>query len=335
MCLKRASTSTGIFRTQAWAQAWVDTWGKDNRIQLIDLGASNNPREMFYRVRDRIKKVLPVNSLHMVGVGCDIVSTPRAEYNEVSDSLLISEKTIDFIQELEKISWGQFCLPDVLLSSVNIQELELRAQEQRWLIHEVCRESTYYVKADNFSDYVRQLSPSTRLTYFNRRKRLLAGGTVEFVHYPLGKIFDFFRLLNQFHLARWGSACYAPDSQSFLKNFIERLQVEGGSAILEAMLVNGEVVSVLFDVVLQGCRYNFQSGYAESKFSKVALGAVHMGYAIESAIGSGHIYDFMAGEGKHTNYKTRIATHNETMKSINIERGLVKHLRRLQSYFKT
>src|SRR6478609_8297862 len=96
------------------------------------------------------------------------------------------------------------------------------------------------------------------------------------------------------------------------------------------MLVKGEVVSVLFDVVLHGCRYNFQSGYAEQKFSKVALGAIHMGYAIESAVQSGLIYDFMAGEGKHTNYKARIATHSEAMKSITIERGLVKQLRRVQ-----
>jgi hypothetical protein len=332
MYLKRTNASTSVFRTQAWAQAWVDTWGKDSRLQLIDLGANNNPREMFYRVRDRLKKVLPNSSLHLVGVGCNIISTPRAEYNEISDSLLVPGNTAEFMQELGKISWNQFCLPDALISSVNVHEFESLAREQQWLTHEVCKESSYYVKSDNFSEYVRQLSPSTRLTYFNRRKRLSAIGTVEFVHYPLEKIFDFFKLLNQFHLARWGNACYSQDSQSFLKNFLECLPDEGGSAILEAMLVNGEVVSVLFDVVLLGCRYNFQSGYAENKFSKVALGAVHMGYAIESAIQLGSIYDFMAGEGKHSNYKARIATHSEAMKSINIERGLVKRLRRLQSY---
>lgn len=330
MGLKRTSTSTSIFRAQAWTQAWVDTWGKDKRLQLIDLGANNNPREMFYRVRDRLKKVLPISNLHMVGVGCNIISTPRAEYNEISDSLLQLGKSEDFIQALGKIPWSQFCLPDVLLSSANIADFESLAKKQNWLIHEVCNESTYYVKSDSFSDYVRQLSSSTRLTYFNRRKRLSAVGTVEFVHYPLDKIFDFFELLNQFHRSRWGNACYSTESQSFLKNFIERLQFENGSAILEAMLVNGEVVSVLFDVVLNGCRYNFQSGYAENKFSKVAVGAVHMGYAIESAINAGYIYDFMAGEGKHTNYKARIATHSEAMRSINIERGLVKNLRRLQ-----
>jgi hypothetical protein len=99
---------------------------------------------------------------------------------------------------------------------------------------------------------------------------------------------------------------------------------------MQAMGVNGQVVSVLLDIVWQGVRYNFQSGYSENRYPKIALGALHMGFAIEQALGGNQAYDFMAGTGKNSNYKARIANSSQPLCSYQIERGHLKLLRQLQ-----
>lgn len=326
----RSEKSTSIFRSTAWGEAWLDTWGKDKRLQLIDLGGRQNPREMLYRVAARIKKTLPIHSLHLVGVSSPLISTPRAEYNAINELVESTGSANALITELKKLSWSQFHLPDLNLTTDAKEILQQLAGEKIWAVHELRAEAAYYVSANDFSVYLSGLGANTRLTYFNRRERLSQLGEIEFVRYPIEKAFTFFDVLNQFHRLRWAMPCYSARSQEFLKNFMSRLSVEQGIPILEAMLVNGEIVSVLFDVEFNGCRYNFQSGYLENKFPKIALGALHMGYGIQAAIAAGHIYDFMAGEGKNSNYKERIATHQEMMKSITLERGLLKYLRQLK-----
>jgi hypothetical protein len=119
-----------------------------------------------------------------------------------------------------------------------------------------------------------------------------------------------------------------------MKIFCERLIAQGGSFMLQSMHINGEAVSILFDVIWQSTRYNFQSGYAENKYPKIALGAVHMGYGIEQAIANQQVYDFMAGTGKNSDYKKRIATRTQFIASYAIERSYLKALRSAQRYFK-
>ena len=323
MYLSRPPESTCIFRSQAWGHAWLDAWGKNKGIQLIDFGGKQNPREMLYRTTDRVKKILPVDSLHLIGVASRSVSTPRAEYNDISELVAAVGSVSMLLSELKKLSWGRFCLPDLSVTAKAEQMLLQFAGEGSWALHELRTEPAYYIAAKDFPAYLNSLGANTRLAYFNRRERLSQIGKIEFVRYPLVRSFEFF--------VRWGRPCYSQESQWFLNDFMERLSGEGGVAILEAMQINGEIVSVLYDVELAGCRYNFQSGYRENKFPKIALGAIHMGYGIQAAIESGSFYDFMAGEGKNSNYKARIATHQELIKSVNIECGRVKHLRRLKN----
>ena len=326
----RSSASNNLFRTQAWAQAWLDTWSHDARRELIDLGGTKNPREMVYRTSQRLKKIIPVESIHLVGVSSHVLSTPRAEYNDI-DAVINSQSIGLLSKEFKKLSWGQFYLPDIIANSSSVSGFKEYANQQGWGIHKIKEEPAYYVQAESVATYLKALGSNTRLAYFNRREKLLGYGEVNFRQFELSEISEFFNLLNRFHVYRWGNRCYSLESQQFLRNFLAYLEEENGSAVLESMSIDNEVVSVLFDVEFNGCRYNFQSGYVENKFPKIALGAIHMGYAIESAIKRGLIYDFMAGHGKNSNYKERIATHQDEIESLVVERGLVKFIRNIKS----
>lgn len=324
------TTDSRVFRTQAWVQAWLDTWGNDSRIKLIDLGGSAKPQDFVYIAKTKVKKIIPVQALCLAGVGCGVLSTPRAEYNDLSGLIQSAGGVNELAKEIKRLDWNQFYLPDLLSGTTHEQNIIELGHLLSSRLHVAKVELAYSVGIPSFSDYLSQLGANTRLAYFNRREKLNKIGAVEFELFPIDRALEFFKVLNQFHLQRWGVACYSDASQAFLKNFMGRLVHESGSVILEAMRVNGEIVSVLFDVVYCGRRYNFQSGYFESKFPKIALGAIHMGYAIEAAIQSHHIYDFMAGEGKNSNYKARIATAHEEMRSLSVERGVIGALRYLQ-----
>lgn len=324
------SDSPSVFRSAAWVQAWIDTWGKHPAIQLIDLGGSSNPLETVYITRQRLKKIIPVNTLTLAGVGCGLVSTPRAEYNDINRLVSHFGGADGFFRAIKPLSWQQLLVPDILQNSDAEQQLTLLSQQQGLMLHLEKSEPAYAVQIKSFDDYLRNLGANTRLAYFNRRKNLTQHGDIEFIDYKNADMEKAFLLLNQFHLQRWGAPCYSADSKRFMKNFAERLTAQGGSCILQAMLVNGEVVSILFDVLWRNTRYNFQSGYAENKYPKIALGAIHMGYAIQQAVENKCIYDFMAGTGKHSDYKARIATRIQTLSSYALERGYVKSLRQLQ-----
>jgi hypothetical protein len=322
-----SSASASVFRTEAWVQAWIDTWGKDPRIYLIDLGGRNNPLEQVYLIKHRLKKILPVSTLCLAGVGYGAMSTPRAEYNDL-DALIKMAGGIDPLrQELSRLKWQQFVITDIDTSTPTVQQIEQLATNSRWAIHTEKPEPAYAIRQTNFDDYLKGLGSNTRLAYFNRRERLAQQGEIAFIEYALQESADFFAQLNQFHLKRWGSPCYSVQSQAFMKNFAERLAAAGGKVIMQGLAVNGELVSVLFDVIWGNTRYNLQSGYAENRFNKIALGSLHFGYAIQAALEQGQDYDFMAGRGKSKNYKKSISNFQSEIRTVLVERGLFPALR--------
>lgn len=319
-----------VFRTRAWVQAWIDTWGKHPNVTLIDLGGRQDPLEQVYIARHYLKRCLPINLLSLAGVGCAAVSTPRAEYIDLAPLIRLAGSANALADLLAPLKWQRFFIPDVLQSSNTYQQLQVMSSQLDCTIQVCNSEFVYGVSLQPWTDYVASLGSNTRLTYVNRRKNLLACGQVEHESWPLEQADQFFVLLNQFHQQRWHQPCFSVASQTFLKNFGTRLKDENGQLLFKLLRVNDEIVTVLLDIEWSGNRYNLQSGFYEQRFPKIALGALHLGYGIEEALHSGLHYDFMAGRGKHTNYKARIATNTRAISSYYLERGLIKSLRQLK-----
>lgn len=320
-----------VFRTEAWVQAWIDTWGKDKRLTLIDLGGSANALEHIYIIKQPLKKIIPVKTLCLAGVGCSQLPTPRAEYNDISKLVNAAGGLNSLAKVLNQLDWQQLYMPDILAESFAGEQWQnYMAANLEGLLTTTTSDVAYAVDATNLEDYLRQLGGNTRLTYFNRRKNLTKIGCLEFKEFEISESHEFFDVLNRFHVMRWGRPCYSSASQKFLTIFFERLTDQQGKVIMQGMKMNGDVVSVLLDVIWSGVRYNLQSGYYENLYPKIALGAVHMGYGIEKAIENKQIYDFLAGLGKNSNYKSRVATREQELRSYRLERGLLQKLRKIQ-----
>jgi len=321
-----------VFRTDAWIQAWLDVWGKSSHICLIDLGGRKNPLEYVYTEKTLWRKIIPVKQLNLAGVSSAFISSPRAEYNHMNSLINLYGGWIELAQELKKYTWQEFVMKDVLQADETLSQFQEMAVPLGAYYYLQKSEPAYQVDTTDFNYYLSSLGANTRLAYFNRRKNLQAVGCVEKKSYAPQKAKEFFLLLNKFHVLRWGRPCYSADSQKFMINFQERLQAQGGEIVMEQLNVNGEAISVIYDVIWRGRRYNFQSGYLENRFPKIALGAIHLGYAIEAAVGRGQVYDFMAGGGKNANYKVGIANKSIAINSFSLLRQHVKLIRKCYGF---
>lgn len=318
-----------FFRSDPWLSAWLDTWGQDKRINLIDLGGSKNPHHMLYTTKHTVKNFFPVKTLVLVGNGFGRLSTPRAEYNNLNSLIEVSGGLANVAHNLSAVKWDQFAITDISTKSHTPEEVIELGRQGNYYPRTFKAEPAYSIVAKNLSDFLGNLGSSTRSTYFNRRNRLAEYGEIAFVDYRYSEAKSFFDILNAFHVPRWGTPCYSSESLQFLYALVERVHFGGGNPVLQAMLVNGEIVSVLFDIEWNGVRYNLQSGYKENRFTKIALGSIHFGYAIETAINKGLVYDFMAGVGKYSNYKQHIANNVTYLQSYLLARGALKWLYKL------
>jgi hypothetical protein len=310
------------FRTQAWTDAWLDTYGSLKGVEIFDLGGTGNSLEMVYTAPRKLKGILPIRELSLVGCSSHAIHSPRSEYNELHPEAYPWDK---FVETIDAIDWqscffGDFTNPAPFPLEENLYGAGVYIDIQQ--------ESTFRVSILDFHSYLARLGKSTRNRYFQKRSRLYKCFATEWIEYSSREFVEFCHLLNQFHQTRWGRPCYSPLTQRMLKQFIEALEVKGGRAILSVMLLDGKPSSVLFDLIWKGVRYNLQSGYRENISSQLKLGSIHLGFAVEEAINLGISYDFLAGTGRTDNYKAKIATETSVLTSLYLTRGVLGRFRR-------
>lgn len=272
---------------------------------------------MMYLIKHQLKGVLPIKSLVVAGYGHADFNPPRGEYNNLDSFIQLYGGLDALAKDLSRFSWNQWVLTDFCAEAVLPVVRGARALMNR-------SEIAYRIRSTDFEAYKKQLSPSIRAKYFNRRTKLAEQGNLELNEVAVAS--DFFKTLNQFHQQRWGRPCYSPQSMEFFSLFIDRIRLEGGVPVMQLMQVDGEVVSVLFDIVWQGVRYNLQSGYSEGRYGQLAIGSLHLGFAIQQALESGYSYDLLAGTGKHSNYKEKIATESTSLNTYYVAQGWLKGL---------
>jgi hypothetical protein len=128
---------------------------------------------------------------------------------------------------------------------------------------------------------------------------------------------DFFTLLNDMHVKRWGKKCFAHHSLFFHKNISSHFNKLGFLRSL-TLLEEGEAKAVCYDIEVQGVCYNIQLGFEPVYNSKISMGTLMLGYAIESAFNKNSIneYDLLAGGGKKTFYKDRFKGNKTSLTTI-------------------
>lgn len=299
-----------VFQSRAWQSAWWEAWGQTKGFRLVR--PWDGEVSGLYESRYRYKGVLPIRSLQFVGTSHRELRTPRTEYNSFFRDGGAGESLASRISELlETHSWTEAVFSDLLKGSEELEALVSLAARHNWGVRINSVDDGYAINtSDGFQSYLDGLGSNTRLRLFNRRKLLESEGDVEHTNLWQSDPELFFEHLNQFHLKRWGKPCFGGTSLAFHLKFLDRVEGEGGIPYLSALSVDGNVVSVLYNVWYRGTVYNIQAGFMQDFHRKLALGSLHLGYAIEDAFNCRETkaFDLLAGCGKNEDYKKRFST---------------------------
>lgn len=170
--------------------------------------------------------------------------------------------------------------------------------------------------------YLHSLSESARRGLWNKRRLLEHHGQVELEAVNPESINQAFDELNALHRIRWGAPAFEGPSLRFHQQLAVVLASRGELQLTKLKLDN-RVVSVLYDIAIDDRQYNIQMGFDEAFDRRLALGLLHLGYSIERAASRGiRVYDFLAGTGRTSHYKSRIAQTCKELQNVQILRGL-------------
>lgn len=315
-----------LFQSAAWRSNWWKFWGSpDHSCSALDLAKrplSSEP-PLLYIDNYQLRPCLHVRCLQFVGANYRRVSTPRAEYMDLITEW-DNEGYLHYLNNLNSWRWTEAVFSDIRESGALSAALKCWTKDQGYYCREVFRDTAYSIRASgNFDDYLSKLGKNTRLKLYNRQKFLQSLGRVEISNFWPANTEEFFELLNNFHIARWGSACYSERSRNFNNAFLRDIEAEGGEPNLSVLHLDGKPLSVLYNVLSKGRVYNLQSGFKEHFHAKISLGTLHLGYAIESAFADARvsIFDLLAGGGKRSQYKIHLATDHEELISIMVVRS--------------
>jgi hypothetical protein len=324
-----------LFQTHAWQSAWWETWGEENGLKLARVWGDGSTG--IYTSAHRVNGLIPVRSLEFVGSSHRKFRSTRTEYNRFSSLDDTPEVAIRRLKTLmNDCTWGEAIFNDLQAGSEEVAELLTLAHNNRWLVRETDCDTAWQVRTDGaFNDYLKALGRNSRLRLYNRRSVLEALGAIsqENVYDQSRDPSEFFSHLNEFHQRRWGKPVYGAKALAFNAAFLERVVSEGGEPQLLALRCDDQLISVLYNVKYQGRIYNFQSGFEERMHPKVAVGTLHLGYAIERAFleEDAHSFDMLAGSGKNENYKRCFATDSVPLISLMLVRHpVLKRLYRLK-----
>lgn len=316
-----------LFQTRAWQSAWWETWGCHPGFHLVR--PWDGQVSGLYRSSYRWKGLLPIKSLQFVGTSSRELKTPRTEYNR----FFATEMGADIDQAIDDLlhsdHWTEAVFNDLRRDSTELLALERLASRRSWGFRETASDDGYAVTTRGaFDDYLASLGSGTRLRLYNRRTVLDSLGEVREENlWPTGQA-RFFRLLNDYHRARWNKDCLTGPSLAFHQRFLSRIEEEGGNPLLSLLSCGDRCISVLYNVQYQGVVYNIQAGFEEKFHKKLSLGSLHLGYAIEQAFEAPdtHRFDMLAGEGQNEDYKVRIATDAYQFVSVMLVRHPVFQL---------
>jgi hypothetical protein len=188
-------------------------------------------------------------------------------------------------------------------------------------VRELDRSVSYQADlAGGFGAYLKDLGQSTRRSVWNLRRRLDAH-KVSLESVAQGEIDGGFSDLNRLHDLRWQRPAFTGKRLLFHTSLARRLASRGELA-LSRLRVDGEVVSVLYDIRKGARQYNIKMGFDPAFSTRVSLGLLHLGYAMEAAADQRvAVYDFLAGPGQKSDYKRNLSQGHRDLSCVQMVRG--------------
>ena len=187
----------------------------------------------------------------------------------------------------------------------------------RTYVREIHRTSSYQADlSTGFHAYVATLGDSTRRSVLHLRSRLESLGTVWLKRVSQCDCASALHDLANLQKDRWSAPALRGSTMAFHQELISRW-ADSGRIVITKLIVGDDCLSCLYDLRMGDRQYNIQLGFRSQFGNRVSLGLLHLGYAMESAAAEGVLtYDFLAGPGRKTDYKARLASSRVEIATI-------------------
>ncbi|HCS64582.1 MAG TPA: hypothetical protein DIW64_11185 [Cellvibrio sp.] len=320
-----AANYPGIFSTPEWVDAWKNAWADHSAITAA--GAHESAlvgHQQFYSYQQKKSSILSFTTLFPAGISTSASPSLRSEY-----FMLVNQKPDDFIAAALCHKWSQLFIPDMISTTPEYAAIVKAAESNglQVLVRDAATSYAVRLQENSFDNYLKHIGSNTRLKLFNKRKKLYAIGEISQQNlWP--DVDSFIEILNEFRVQRWNKPCYQGRNLKQITAFLQNIAQAGGRPDLSVIYCDGKPVSAVLDLYYRQRIYNIQSGYIEKFRDGISLGTLHLGLQIEKAFATDAIYyDFMAGNGKKSNYKKSLATHSAQFASLMLVRSpLLKKL---------
>lgn len=339
-CLEM-SRANPLFMSWPWLYSWWETWSQVLGMELVLLGVFDQQNELV-GIGPFCRRVLVTSAgvrvprLYLIGNAWRLAPTVRTEYCEIiarrGHEHAVRSTLIAAVEQLE---WDELICSDVPLDQLeNLTSGGFNEQRGYRIIRRTDDTGIRIDTSGRFEDWLERLGKNTRLKAYNRRSYLRKQGKLSFLDHDHRRDGDFFERLNAFHMSRWGKPAFDREALRFHRLLLERLHLCDGVPAMSLILYNDHCISVSYDLMVGGCRYNLQAGYEENFDAKVSLGYLHLGFAIEAAFKheTTSSYDLLAGNGKNQFYKSRFHGESVHFSTFQVVRSpLLKALYRIQA----
>lgn len=324
--LLKQSNADRLFLSWEWQYFWWQTFSTPEMslclIAVIDEQNRLLGLAPLYRSELVIRHV-HCRRLQFIGNRWREESTMPSEHlGFIVDSSRAAEIIDEILAYIEEASdWDEFVLPYLGKNSSTYQRTESSALAKRCYQRVAESYQSYHLELEaDFQQYLATLGKNTRLKLFNRRKKLDTLGRVHVGSLDIADLEKGFDVLNAFHLRRWGNAAFEGERLAF-NLAVARALHEKAELDFSSISLDDKIISLQYNYRIDAHVYNIQSGFDASVHPRIAPGYLHFGYAIETAFERGDAcYDFLAGEGKNTQYKKHLTREHETVVDLQLIR---------------
>lgn len=325
------SDADPLFNSWCWQTLWWKTYRDIIGGELFLLAFYRDSTLVgfapFYICRRTQFGLLSVRSGQLVGMCWRDDRTLISEYLDV----VALPNEIDSVRnECARIMFDEARVTELIIASTAQSDcwsstLEAHGRGSHSTVRNT--DASFSYQADlsgGFGAYTARLRASTRRSLLHLRRRLDSRGSVRLMDARPDSACEALSRLNVLHSRRWGECVFVGPRLDFHRQFVDRM-AKLGHLRMSALQVGGETMSVLYDLCLGDRQYNIQSGFDPDFDRSLSLGLLHFGYALESAAMAGvKVYDFLAGNGRKTDYKRHLGQYRRRLSSVQYVRS--RHL---------
>lgn len=320
------SDADPLFMSWDWQSRWwmhhAPSLGATLRIAAVYARDRLVGIAPFYARTVVARRMLSSRRLELIGIAW---RGPEAMFSDYLDIIADRERRDAVIEALDEWLEAQPFWDELALCCTKRDGVAARLATERlgrWTyVREVDPLTGWCARLPpRFEDYVQALPQEVRRKLFNQRRRL-AEPRIDYA--TEADLEETLALLWRLSAERWDGRVPPPQVQQFHRDMAFAL-ARRGELRLSRLCTAGQPRSVLYGVERGGTVYYLQSGFDPAGARGMSLGYLHFGYAIEAACHEGvRRFDFLAGRGRHRDYKRDLLTEIVPVVSYHVVRRAV------------